>query len=227
MNNEKGGIISNLFIIPLGMVLLVCVFAAGYYLGTHQAKKGAQTEIVPPLPDVASPDLPKQEEFTFYKTLTDKENRTVSIDLKPKPGNEPARSEKKQSSPEAAKNVSAQKERVIDLKIEKAPVARVPKETAVKKPPIAAQKTSAAVGPGTKLRYTLQIASYQDKDMAEDEVKKMKTQGYAAFVVSSQVPDKGTWYRVRLGSFSNKAAAEKLQKELLAKAGVSPIIVTE
>jgi DedD protein len=81
--------------------------------------------------------------------------------------------------------------------------------------------------PQSKVRYALQLASYQERELAEDDVKKMKKQGYAAFVVTSQLPDKGTWYRVRLGSFSNKASAEKLQKELQAKAGVSPIIVTE
>jgi cell division septation protein DedD len=55
----------------------------------------------------------------------------------------------------------------------------------------------------------------------------MKTRGYAAFIVSSNLPDKGTWYRVRLGSFSNKAAAEKLLKQLQAKEGISSFITIE
>jgi len=79
----------------------------------------------------------------------------------------------------------------------------------------------------TKVRYTLQLASYQDKTAAENDVKKMKQRGYAAFIVSADVPGKGLWHRVRLGSFANKVAAEKLQKELNSKEGLSPIIIME
>ena len=63
--------------------------------------------------------------------------------------------------------------------------------------------------------------------MAEDEVKKMKKRGYAAFIASSELPGKGMWHRVRLGSFLNKAAAEKLQKTLHGKESISSIIVIE
>jgi cell division septation protein DedD len=63
--------------------------------------------------------------------------------------------------------------------------------------------------------------------MAEDDIKKMKQRGYSAFIVTSDLPGKGTWYRVRLGSFSSKALAEKLQKELRTKEGISPFITIE
>jgi len=55
----------------------------------------------------------------------------------------------------------------------------------------------------------------------------MKTRGYAAFIVSSTMPDKGTWYRVRLGSFPNKAAAEKLLRQLQSKEGITSFITIE
>jgi cell division protein FtsN len=35
------------------------------------------------------------------------------------------------------------------------------------------------------------------------------------------------WHRVRLGSFSNKAAAERLQKSVRDKEGLSTIVVLE
>jgi cell division septation protein DedD len=186
--------------------------------------------IVPPLPDIAK-DIPKQEEFTFYKSLADKENRTVSIDLKPKAASEKSNVDQKQvtsDEPKKAATPDPQKEIKIEIKNEKAVSPPVQKEPVVKKQPVVAKKEpKTASVPQSKVRYALQLASYQEREMAEEDVKKMKKQGYAAFIVTSQLPDKGTWYRVRLGSFSNKASAEKLQKELQAKAGVSPIIVME
>jgi cell division septation protein DedD len=217
MNNQKGGIISNLFIIPAGVALMVGFFFLGYYVGRYQSKSGVQGEIMQPLPEVVSNKMPKQEEFTFYKTLTDKENKTVSIDLKPKSMTEEKQADKKDKKNEA----KAEKEKA--LLPPKQPVIKQPSQ-----PPVEAKKeTTSTHSPIPKLRYTIQIAAYQEKDMAEDDVKKMKTRGYAAFIVSSTMPDKVTWYRVRLGSFANKAAAEKLLKQLQAKEGISPFITLE
>jgi cell division protein FtsN len=229
MNNEKGGIISKLFIIPIGVVMMVGFFILGYYVGKYQSKSESPSEVVQPLPDVAPQDNPKQEEFTFYKTLTDKGNKTVSIDLRPKSASSGSTAEKKQVEPEPIRSIpverkDTEKDKSPEIRIDKS-ASPAPKETATAKAPAPAVKERASSG--LKLRYTLQIASYQDKQAAEDEVKKMKKQGYAAFIVSSLLPEKGTWYRVRLGSFTSKAAAEKLQKEIDAKVGVSPIVVIE
>jgi cell division septation protein DedD len=210
---------------------MVGFFFLGYYVGKYQSKSGVQGEIVPPLPEVVSKNPPKQEEFTFYKTLTDKENKTVSIDLKPRSANEDRQADKKQASAEEPKDKgeqAAKKDNKGETGAEKEKAASPPKQPASKQPPVQAKKEATPThGPGSKLRYTIQVASYQEKEMAEEEARRMKTRGYAAFVVSSSVPDKGTWYRVRLGSFSNKAAAEKLANELRAKEGISPFITIE
>jgi cell division septation protein DedD len=209
--------------------MMVGSFFLGYYVGKYQSKSESPSEVVQPLPDVAPQDNPKQEEFTFYKTLTDKGNKTVSIDLRPKSASSGSASGKTQGEPEPIRSIpverkDTEKDKSPEIRIEKS-ATPAPKEAATAKAPAPAVKERASSG--LKLRYTLQIASYQDKQAAEDEVKKMKKQGYAAFIVSSLLPEKGTWYRVRLGSFTSKAAAEKLQKEIDAKVGVSPIVVIE
>jgi DedD protein len=234
MNNQKGGIISKMFIIPTGVALMVGFFFLGYYVGKYQSKSGVQGETMPPLPEVVSNKPPKQEEFTFYKTLTDKENKTVSIDLKPKSVAEEKQTDKRQSITEGPKDKGEQADKK-DIKIvakeEKEKTALPTKQPTIKQTAqssvVAKKETTSTHGSGSKLRYTIQIAAYQEKEMAEDDVKKMKTRGYAAFIISSTVPDKGTWYRVRLGSFPNKAAAEKLQKQLHAKEGISSFITIE
>jgi len=232
MNDQRGGIISKLFIIPAGVALMIGFFFLGYYVGKYQDKTGAQSGVVlPPLPDVVSRNLPKQDDFTFYKTLTDKDGKTVSIELKPGPKNAGVTYENRQSAVVSSKSVTDQvppKEKNAEIRPVKAVASSPPKEAPVKTQKITAKREpmKAALSK-TTLRYTVQIAAYQEKGMAEDEVRNMKKRGYAAFIASADLPGKGLWHRVRLGSFLNKAAAEKLQKDIRAKEGISTLVVIE
>jgi cell division septation protein DedD len=197
MNNDRGGIISNILIVPIGIALMIGIFYLGYYVGSTRAKAAATGEPLPPLPDMISQQIPKPEEFTFYKTLTEKENKTVSIDVKPRPA-EPA--------PQTAK-----REAIAEIR---------------SKPENRTEISSAPNPAGGKLRYTIQLASYPEKGLADEEVKNKKRQGYVAFVVPFK-QDKSIWYRVRLGRFTNRADAEKLLRELKSKDGGSPFITLE
>ncbi len=229
MNNERGGIISTIVLIPVALALMAGFFFLGYFVGKYQSKSGAPGDAMPPMPEIISKNLPKQDEFTFYKTLTDKYDKTVSIDLNPKTAAGEKHVDKKPAAGETAPAKGAQ-QLPNDKKME-APAARDKTAEAGQGAPkrqISAKKeTMPARKPNARLRYTLQIAAYQEKGMAEDDMKKMKQQGYAAFLVAFDLPGKGTWYRVRLGSFSSKASAEKLQKEVRAKVGISPFITIE
>jgi DedD protein len=219
INNQHGGILSKIFIIPLGVAFMVGFFFLGYYVGKYQSKSSTSGEIAQPLPEVSSGTGTKKEEFTFYKTLTDNTDKTVSIDLKAKPAKEEKRPEKQHAAP---------MEKRVEIKVEKeVPSPVKPKQASSNQPQTSAKVESARASTGVKLRYTVQTASYQEKEMADDEVKRLKKSGYAAFISPSQLPGKGIWYRVRLGSFSNRAAAEKLQKTIHAKEGISPIITIE
>ncbi len=202
-NNQRGGIISKIFIIPVGVALMVGFFFLGYYVGKYQSKSGASGEIARPLPEIAPPvSGQKQEEFTFYKTLTDRSDKTVSIELKPKPVKE-GLNPGKDAFPSASS-----------------------KQAESKQPQSPAQREPAAASFG-KLRYTVQTASYQERAMADDEVQRLKKRGFAAFVLSSEMPGKGVWHRVRIGSFSNKTAAEKLQRVIHEKERLLGIVVLE
>lgn len=209
LDNQRGGVISKVFIIPVGVVVIIAVFVTGYFMGKRQGVKTASAEKPPALPEVLSQYVPNKAEFTFYNTLTDKGEKTVSIDLMPKSRPEPP-------APEKAAETT-----------KKAPERPAPKAEAPKTPERTAKKEPAPKAETSKVRYTIQVGSYEDKAMAEDEVRNMKQRGYAAFIVASDIPDKGTWYRVRVGSFSNKSAAEKLAKELQAKDGISSFITAE
>ncbi len=205
MNNDRGGIISSILVVPIGIVLMIGIFYLGYYVGSTRAKAAADGEPLPPLPDMLSQQVPKPEEFTFYKTLTEKDNKTVSIDVKQRPA-ETAPQTVKREAPAEPRSKSVQK-----TELKPSPSAPLPKP---------------AQTAGGKLRYTIQLASYPDKALADEEVKNKKKQGYAAFVVAFN-QGKSTWYRVRLGRFPDRDAAEKLLRELKAKEGGSPFITLE
>ncbi len=233
-SNERGGIISKLIIIPAGIALMVGFFFLGYYVGKYEGKPGAALEKMPPLPDMVAKNLPKPEEYTFYKTLTEKDGKSVSIELKPKTQKPEGKVEKKQST-DAPKESEQQpaKAKEPEKKQEKKPEKKTAALEPVKQPAAKAnpapEKKSASTKPvaNPKLRYTVQVSSHQEKNAAEEEVKRMKQSGFAAFIVKTDLPGKGTWYRVRMGSFSKKEPAEKLQQEIHAKAGITSIVVLE
>jgi DedD protein len=232
MLDQRGGIISKIFIIPAGVVVIIGVFSLGYYMGREQGANTASSEKPASLPEVVSQYLPKKEEFTFYKTLTEKGEKTVSIDLKPKQRPEETASSKKENAAPSGESKQKQQETA------KAPEARADKTAAkpavqqtvkAQHQPVPAPKDSAVAKqtPPSKVRYTIQVGSYPDKAMAEEETKNMKKRGYAAFLVATEIPEKGRWYRVRVGSFANKQSAEKLAKELKSKEGIDGFITME
>ena len=66
-----------------------------------------------------------------------------------------------------------------------------------------------------KKKFTLQISSFQDKTEADSFVSKLTAAGYRPFVVASDVPDRGIFYRVRVGEYASHedALAAKLDFE--------------
>ena len=213
MNNQRGGILSKLVVLPVGVAFMVGFFFLGYYVGKYQTKSGVQIDTLPPLPEAAKPYIPKAEEFTFYKSLTEKEDRTVSLNLKPKAQETEKPAPKKDPDPPARKDA-------VERLRKQEPVAEVKKS---KPAPTPAPAPAQADGQ----RFTVQVASYPEREMADEEVKKMKKLGYAAFIVSTDLADKGVWYRVRLGSFTNKAPADRLAGQLRAKEGLQPLVTSE
>ena len=76
-----------------------------------------------------------------------------------------------------------------------------------------------AGGPARSGDYTVQVSSYQSLDEAKAYAAVLERKGYKPFVVTSTIEGKGTWYRVRLGSFKDEPTAQKA-KTLLARADI-------
>src|SRR5262249_39831492 len=65
----------------------------------------------------------------------------------------------------------------------------------------------------SKVRYTLQLSSFQDKAEAEAFLNATKGAGYQAYLIEADVSGKGTFYRVRLGSYRSQDAANDAKAE--------------
>ncbi|HEX2686016.1 MAG TPA: SPOR domain-containing protein [Kofleriaceae bacterium] len=68
-------------------------------------------------------------------------------------------------------------------------------------------KSNAKSGGEAKGKFTLQLSSFQDKAEAEGFLATMKFAGYEPYVTEANVSGKGTFYRVRLGSYRSLEAA--------------------
>jgi cell division protein FtsN len=71
---------------------------------------------------------------------------------------------------------------------------------------------------------TIQAASFKDPKDADQMVKKLRDKGYPAYKIIGVVPERGVWYRVRIGDYGNKTEAAAMLKRL-KKEGYEPYLV--
>ena len=71
------------------------------------------------------------------------------------------------------------------------------------------------VKPSPSGTLAVQVASTKDAASAEALVKKLTQLGYAGFSTVAEIPDKGTWYRVRVGPYRTKTEAEQVRRGLI------------
>lgn len=74
--------------------------------------------------------------------------------------------------------------------------------------------------------YTINVASFKQKENAERYAEQLKGKGIDAFDWEIDLPKKGRWYRVSVGSFSTRQEAESYAGELRQK-GITDVFVTK
>ncbi|MEO8332827.1 MAG: SPOR domain-containing protein [Gallionella sp.] len=82
------------------------------------------------------------------------------------------------------------------------------------RPKVSEHKTPAGYEP-----HLLQAGSFQNADDAEKLKAKLALLGVEANVLSANIPDKGVWYRVRLGPYKT-AEEENIARKFLKQNGV-------
>ena len=64
-----------------------------------------------------------------------------------------------------------------------------------------------------KVRFTLQLSSFQDRSEAEAFLGSIKSAGFQPYLTEADVTGKGTFYRIRLGSYRSLDAANDAKAE--------------
>lgn len=64
-----------------------------------------------------------------------------------------------------------------------------------------------------KPRFTLQLSSFQDRSEAESFLQSVRAAGFQATLTQAEVDGKGTFYRVRMGTYRSLEAANDAKSE--------------
>jgi cell division septation protein DedD len=65
--------------------------------------------------------------------------------------------------------------------------------------------------------YTIQVSSFRSVDQASELKGRLSKKGYAAYVQSVDLSDKGMWHRVRIGNYRDKDGAERVASDLRSR----------
>ncbi|MDX2022189.1 MAG: SPOR domain-containing protein [Deltaproteobacteria bacterium] len=222
----------QVFFLFFGSALVACLlFVLGVVVGKRLESRGraAAPEIEDPLAlldRIAATPGNADETITFPRTLiqapTPKpEKKLAKAEAKPIPE---APAPKAEAAPEpAVAPKAAEKPKVIEPAPEPAKVAVAP--TAVKADEAAAVKADAKK-PGTKpelskaekaklaaapAKFSLQLGSFQSKEEADAFMSQFPDA--APYMVTSDIPGKGRWFRVRVGKFATSEDAAKAKGE--------------
>lgn len=81
-----------------------------------------------------------------------------------------------------------------------------------------------AVAKAVKKNYTLQVSAFKSKVEADQMIKKLQKNGYRPYVVASKLPNRGVWYRVRLGTYPNWTQAVAAKKKFEDKINMTAYV---
>lgn len=79
--------------------------------------------------------------------------------------------------------------------------------------------------PGMEGGYLVQVASFPKQADADRFVEDLRRRGHRAFRQPANVPGRGLWHRVRIGSFKTKYAAVLYQRKLEKQERISAIVI--
>jgi cell division septation protein DedD len=207
----------------VGVAVVAGVFAAGFVVGKRAARLEAPAAAG--LDPIAQLDAERlaHDNLTFYSQLPAKAPKEVPREMAGIPAPERATPAPLPAVP-LPKPEGASAPVKLDVAV---PASAAPKSTAP--PPTPAPPTPAAApapvlaalqaGPAARGDYTVQVSSFQTREEASAFSASLERKGFKPFVVSAELPSKGTWYRVRVGKFSSEEQARQA-KGVLARADI-------
>ena len=171
----------------------------------------------------------EKEDLTFYKTL---QNGKEPSPLKQQKTEERVqkkeekiqKTEDKGQKKEEKEQKTAEKSQKSEKTDNKEEKKQKEKSKAEVKNKIAKKEKIKADSSSKEKRFALQIAAFKEKDKAEDVAGSLKKKGYEPYIVPVTIPEKGIWYRVRIGRFATRPDAQNIQARLKNSEGISSFI---
>jgi DedD protein len=195
------------------VVLIVAVAAVSFSLGVMFGQRNVSnqgliaevdsltpakvTQIVPPAPPQEETAPEKPERLTFYDNL-------------PKGNQAPLGSGINLPPEQPTKAVQAKPKRTVKQAVVK-PVAASPKQTTV--PTVSAEGS-----------FVVQIASFRTGEDAKGLASRLKLYKLSTFIETADLGDKGVWYRVLAGPYSNREGADTVAALLKEKERLSALV---
>ncbi|ABA88002.1 SPOR domain protein [Syntrophotalea carbinolica DSM 2380] len=214
----------TLVLVVLGLVIALVSYGLGVMVGRSggdtivQEDLTASDRIAIPVPDTApgagtasSVEDPAAPQLTFYNTLPEGNQPPIGSginlpDQPPEPSVDPV--DVRRDTPSLTEEVP----------VAPAPVAAKPKVVAPKPKPVASApaKVVATPPPASGGAYAIQVVSVQKIAGAKNLQERLSKSGYAAFVEKADLGSKGIWYRVYVGPFATRSAADGAASTLKA-----------
>lgn len=242
-----GGGVASQFQVALGLLgVLACllvVFGVGFLFGLwYQAN-----EPIMPHDDAVAlaeeqlkqTDLPPtpQPEMTFYSTLTTPNaSETVPVAEAPQGADAAALSPVPElpvsdvtsgalDSQGAPGGVVETKS--TEMQPEAAPVAAPPLVPPPPEVPALPEPAEAPSAAPTVTFYSVQVGSFRLAEQAQQLKQQLVDKGYEARTQLTLVPGKGTWYRVRVGKFGEREAADQTAQRLRSQESMDVLVTKE
>ena len=207
-------------------VLLGLVFSAGLITGQRLIEDRSETPLVSvsahrqaPTGD-ETPDTQKAEKddqepiFSFYDQLSKGEDSKAPS---PKKKESAGESERERKQPDEK---PAESEDEPENSDEQSDRADAPPEDTGEKTPESEEKPAES----DSNKYTLQVSAHSSLEKARGRMRRLRKMGLDPHVVSAQIPEKGKYYRVRIGKFGSMKEARHFQSELKRKRHVETFV---
>jgi len=188
----------QIFFLFFGSAVAAClIFVVGVLLGKRIEARALALQPAPIEDPLAALDQlgdadEADEGLTFHKALT------------PPKAEMPKKPEKAAEKPVVEEEAPPTRSEPKKIEVKK-PEAPKPALPAAR--PQVVQQQPTKKPDATASHFTLQLSAFPDKADAEEFMRKIQSAGYKPFLVASEIPGKGVFYRVRVGDYGSRQAA--------------------